>query len=68
MPVADRAGRIALRFALALWVVGGVLSATAAEPEHSVAVLPFRVHSAKPVDYLGESLSNLIRRRLEVLG
>ncbi len=30
-----------------------------------VAVFPFRVHSAKPIEYLGESLANLIRTRLE---
>jgi len=45
-----------------------VATATAVEPEHTVAVLPFRVHSAKPVDYLGESISNLIRSRLEARG
>ncbi len=42
--------------------------AAAVEAEHRVAVLPFRVHSAKPVDYLGESISNLIRSRLEARG
>jgi len=68
LPVADRAGRIALCFALALGMAGGASSVTAADPEHSVAVFPFRVHSAKPVDYLGESLSSLIRTRLEVRG
>jgi outer membrane protein insertion porin family len=36
--------------------------------ERVVAVLPFRVHSAKPVDYLGASLANLIRTRLEARG
>ena len=30
-----------------------------------VAVLRFRVHSSKPLDYLGESLANLVRTRLE---
>ncbi|MCH2172375.1 outer membrane protein assembly factor BamA [Myxococcota bacterium] len=30
-----------------------------------VAVLPFRVHSAKPIEFLGTSLSNLVRSRLE---
>jgi TolB-like protein len=43
-------------------------AAAAVEPGHTVAVLPFRVHSAKPVDYLGESISNLIRSRLEARG
>ena len=68
MPVADRAGWIALSVALALWMLVGTSAAIAADPEPSVAVLPFRVHSAKPVDYLGESLSNLIRTRLEARG
>ncbi len=44
----------------------------AAEPaersDRAVVVLPFRVHSAKPVDYLGESLANLIRTRIEARG
>ncbi len=55
--------------ALALWAAG-IASATgaAAEREHAVAVLPFRVHSAKPIEYLGESISNLIRSRLEARG
>ncbi|MDP7572372.1 MAG: hypothetical protein QF391_12280, partial [Myxococcota bacterium] len=34
----------------------------------SVLVLAFRVHSAKPIDYLGESLANLVRSRLEASG
>ena len=34
----------------------------------SLAVLPFRVHSAKPIDYLGESLANLLRTRIEASG
>jgi len=39
------------------------------EPEQpGVAVLPFRVHSAKPIDYLGESLANLVASRLEASG
>ena len=33
-----------------------------------LVVLPFRVHSAKPIEYLGESLSNLIRTRLAESG
>jgi outer membrane protein insertion porin family len=40
----------------------------AGEQESAVAVLPFRVHSAKPIDYLGESLANLLRTRLEAGG
>jgi outer membrane protein insertion porin family len=31
-------------------------------------VLPFEVHSAKPIDYLGETLANLVRARLEAGG
>jgi outer membrane protein insertion porin family len=54
---------------LVLATVGGFAGAgRAADPEHTVAVLPFRVHSAKPIAYLGESLSNLIRSRLEARG
>jgi outer membrane protein insertion porin family len=34
----------------------------------SLAVLRFRVHSSKPLDYLGESLANLMRARLEASG
>jgi outer membrane protein insertion porin family len=33
-----------------------------------VAVLPVDVHSAKPIAYLGESLANLVRARLEAEG
>ncbi|MGE4608312.1 MAG: outer membrane protein assembly factor BamA, partial [Myxococcota bacterium] len=41
----------------------------AADPaDRAVVVLPLRVHSAKPVDYLGESLANLIRARIEARG
>jgi outer membrane protein insertion porin family len=36
-----------------------------AEEAAVVAVLPFRVHSAKPLDHLGDSLAELIRSRLE---
>ena len=31
-------------------------------------MLRFRVHSSKPLDYLGESLANLVRTRLEASG
>ena len=34
----------------------------------TIAVLRFRVHSSKPLDYLGESLANLVRTRLEASG
>jgi outer membrane protein insertion porin family len=43
-------------------------AAQAAAAPPTVAVLSFRVHSAKPIDYLGESLSNLVRTRLEASG
>ena len=58
--------RFAPLFALCAVVFAG--AAAAVETEHTVVVLPFRVHSAKPVDYLGESISNLIRSRLEARG
>jgi outer membrane protein insertion porin family len=51
------------------WLV--VAAGAAAQPEPgqpAVAVLPFRVHSAKPIDYLGESLANLVASRLEASG
>jgi len=64
------AERFQIRFTLLLVLCVAVFAtaATAVEPEHRVAVLPFRVHSARPVDYLGESISNLIRSRLEARG
>ena len=72
MRAARCAERFQIRFAPSLALCAAVLAsaavATAVEPEHTVAVLPFRVHSAKPVDYLGESISNLIRSRLEARG
>jgi len=56
-----------------LWVVA--IPATAQQqptaPEapdatdRTVVVLPFRVHSAKQIKYLGESVANLIRTRIE---
>ncbi|HEY5658584.1 MAG TPA: outer membrane protein assembly factor BamA [Myxococcota bacterium] len=33
-----------------------------------IAVLAFRVHSAQPIEYLGESLADLLRARLEASG
>jgi len=42
--------------------------AQAPPDEPVLAVLPFQVHSAKPLDYLGESVANLIRSRLEASG
>lgn len=40
-------------------------AATEARAAARVAVVPFRVHSAKSIGYLGDSLANLIRSRLE---
>jgi outer membrane protein insertion porin family len=57
-----------MSLALCTAVFATAMVAAAVEPSHTVAVLPFRVHSAKPVDYLGESISNLIRSRLEARG
>jgi outer membrane protein insertion porin family len=42
--------------------------AQAASDPPVLAVLPFQVHSARPLDYLGESVANLIRSRLEATG
>jgi outer membrane protein insertion porin family len=51
------------------WLVSAAGAGAQSEPEQpGVAVLPFRVHSAKPIDYLGESLANLIASRLEASG
>jgi hypothetical protein len=67
--VAGRADQARVRLivwiAAALTVSIAAVAAWAEEPAHTVAVLRFRVHSAKPIDYLGESLANLIRSRLE---
>ncbi|MBW2269355.1 MAG: outer membrane protein assembly factor BamA [Deltaproteobacteria bacterium] len=55
---------------LPVMLLAGVLlrpeAARAEEP--AVAVLPFRVHSAKPIEYLGESVANLVRERLAASG
>jgi outer membrane protein insertion porin family len=64
-PVARRLG--AAGFVASLLLLASAAWGQADDPP-SVAVLPFRVHSAKPIDYLGESLSNLIRARLEASG
>ena len=42
--------------------------AAPADEKPVIAVLRFRVHSSKPLDYLGESLANLVRTRLEASG
>lgn len=72
-----RQGRRQLALSL-VWIVAGALVPEGAggQPLGSgdrserdvVAVLPFRVHSAKPLDYLGGSLSELLRARLEADG
>jgi outer membrane protein insertion porin family len=55
---------------LAWLVLPGVLCALlsalpAAADGPTVAVLPFRVHSAKPIEYLGESVANLLQEQLQ---
>ena len=64
--------------ALLLWLSLPVSHAAAATPtargevsaplKAVVAVLPFRVHSAKPLDYLENSLADLLAARLEASG
>lgn len=61
---------------LLIWLPAGHAAATtpAARSQGSrpirvvVAVLPFRVHSAKPLDYLEDSLADLLATRLEASG
>ena len=76
---AQRAARVGLRHVLASLILGcvawgpatGARAQTAPDspPESPlVAVLAFRVHSAQPIDYLGESLADLLRARLEASG
>jgi outer membrane protein insertion porin family len=60
-------GRKALSLVLAGLAVALAGEAPAQE-RPVVAILPFRVHSAKPIEYLGESLANLVRTRLESSG
>ena len=61
-----------LAFALLLPVSASaqepVAAADVAGPLPRVAVLPFRVHSPRPVDYLGRTLADLLRARLEASG
>ena len=72
MRVASRAGQWSARRLLGpllvLWLAPMLGTARAVEETPDVAVLGFRVHSAKPVDYLGESVANLLRTRLEASG
>jgi TolB-like protein len=64
----------ALLFLLSLPATRALAVAPAARGEVSapikvvVAVLPFRVHSAKPLDYLEDSLADLLATRLEASG
>jgi outer membrane protein insertion porin family len=64
----------ALLFLLSLPATRALALAPAARGEVSapikvvVAVLPFRVHSAKPLDYLEDSLADLLATRLEASG
>jgi len=61
--------RAASRPATAALVLGLlVASAPAAAEPPALAVLPFTVHSARPIGYLGESVSNLLRSRVEAAG
>jgi outer membrane protein insertion porin family len=54
--------------ALALAPAASAAQTTASADKPTLAVLRFRVHSSKPLDYLGESLANLVRTRLEASG
>jgi outer membrane protein insertion porin family len=76
---AQRAARVGLRHVLVSLILAclawGPTSGARAQgasdsPAESplVAVLTFRVHSAQPIDYLGESLADLLRARLEASG
>jgi outer membrane protein insertion porin family len=55
---------------IALLVLCAPTSSFAQAPagEPVIGVLPFQVRSAKPLDYLGESVTGLIRSRLEASG
>ncbi|MEE8474474.1 MAG: outer membrane protein assembly factor BamA [Myxococcota bacterium] len=69
-------GRRHLALSLICLFAGGLPDGAGGQPStagdraggHVIAVLPFRVHSAKPLDALGESLSERIRARLEADG
>jgi TolB-like protein len=67
---ADRhRARAAASVVVLAWLFVGTGATAQPDPgQPTVAVLPFRVHSAKPIDYLGESLANLISSRLEASG
>jgi len=75
---ARRAGGISCRSAVIALLLAGIglplplpgaaRAAPAPDQKPVIAVLRFRVHSSKPLDYLGESLANLVRTRLEASG
>jgi outer membrane protein insertion porin family len=66
---AGRRRWIAARLALLLAVVAVPLAGWAERPVRVVvAVLPFEVHSEKPLDYLESSLAELLATRLEASG
>lgn len=50
------------------WVALAQAKPSDSKPLPRVAVLSFRVHSARPVEYLGGSLADLLRARLEASG
>jgi len=55
--------------AVPAWAAAPIAATAAPAGEKpTLAVLRFRVHSSKPLDYLGESLANLVRTRLEAGG
>jgi outer membrane protein insertion porin family len=70
--------RLVRALAIGAWLCGlgfaGIspqpLAAQEADPTEApvLAVLPFRVHSAQPIGYLGQSLADLLRSRLEAGG
>jgi outer membrane protein insertion porin family len=64
----SRAPLVWILLCLLTAAVPSVAWARASADEPVLAVLPFQVRSAKPLDYLGESVANLIRSRLEAGG
>jgi outer membrane protein insertion porin family len=66
----SRGPRRARSLLIALLVLCGPAAAVAQAPSDppTIGVLPFQVRSAKSLDYLGESLVNLIRSSLEASG
>ncbi len=73
LPAAAARLRVALLLLLPLllpgrWLLPSPARAEEAGPRPSVAVFPFRVHSAKPLAHLGQSLPELLRSRLAASG